>query len=47
MTGETRQKAEIEMDRMKAEMDALQSIIWRNGRKISFKAQYIYYDIKL
>ena len=40
MTGETRAKAEIEMDRMKAEMDSLQSITWRNGRKISFKAQY-------
>ena len=40
MTGETRRKAEIEMDRLKGEMDSLHPITWRNGRKISFKAQY-------
>ena len=37
MKGETRRRAEIEMDRLKSEMDALHSIIWHNGRKISFK----------
>ena len=37
MTAETRRKAEIEMDRLKAELDNLHPIIWRNGRKISFK----------